>query len=291
MQTVKFIKMQGIGNDYVFVDQSKASTPVQPNTEWIRQIADRHFGVGADGFVLIEKSNKAAARMLMFNADGSHSVMCGNALRCIGLYIFEQTGQLEFNLQSEIGLHAVRILEGVQGQGHASIEINQGPPIFAADLIPFRQAGTEPITDIKIQLKDGSSYRATILSMGNPHCVIFVDDADAIDLQKVGPQIENHPYFPERTNVEFVSLHSSSTGDGLYQRTWERGSAETLACGSGACAVAVAAVLAGHFKKIVPIQLRGGTLELEWNGPGSDVLLRGPARLVFEGSYPAPGNP
>lgn len=292
MQSVQFIKMEGIGNDYVFIDHLGSNTPIQAQTSWIQGIADRHFGVGGDGLVLIEKSDRAAARMVMFNADGSQSAMCGNALRCIGLYVFEKSGQRDFQLESDIGLHQVRVVSGEPGSGEAILEVNQGAPIFERPRIPFAQQGPEPAQNASIQLTDGTEYHATVLSMGNPHCVIFVDDADAIELEKIGPRIENHPDFPERTNVEFVAPDITMTGQtGLYQRTWERGSGETLACGSGACAVAVAAILAGKFEHTVPIRLRGGSLELSWAGlenPAADVLLRGPARIVFKGEYPAP---
>ena len=287
MAELEFIKMEGIGNDYVFLDRAALAKDWQPQTQQIQRIADRHFGVGADGLVLIEPSNQAAARMVMFNADGSRSAMCGNALRCIGLHVFHTTSQREFLLESDVGLHAVRVLAGQPGDSQAMLEVNQGPPVFERARIPFAKPGPEPAQEIGVVLEDGTSYTGTVLSMGNPHLVLFVDDADALDLQKIGPGLEHHPDFPERTNVEFVSSDAESARAGLYQRTWERGSGETLACGSGACAVVVAAVLAGKFEKTVPIRLRGGSLELEWDGNrdrNSDVLLRGPARIVFQGS-------
>lgn len=297
-----FIKMEGAANDYVFFDlrapSGGAGAPF--NAAEIRAISDRRTGVGGDGVVVIAPSERALARMVMFNADGSGSAMCGNALRCIALYVHEQTGQSDFLLESSVGLHRARVLE----RDPAWIEIEMPAPRFAAADIPFDPArtGAAPMppvgphgalldAPIRVSLPGGErEVRAALVSMGNPHCVVFVDDADAADFEQLGPALENHPAFPERANIEFVSVYRA--GGGLYQRTYERGSGETLACGSGACAVHVAAALTGRSGAISRIRLRGGALELEWDAarhPATPVLMRGPARIAFRGAVDRAG--
>lgn len=294
---IPFIKMEGAANDYVFFDLRETSAalaaPFSPAE--IRAISDRRTGVGGDGVVVIAPSERALARMVMFNADGSSSAMCGNALRCIALHVHEQTGASEFTLESSVGLHRARVL----ARDPAWIEIEMPAPRFAAADIPFdpARAGAAPAqpagphgamldAPIRASLPDGErEVRAALVSMGNPHCVLFVDDADNADFEQLGPALETHPAFPERANIEFVSVDRASGG--LYQRTYERGSGETLACGSGACAVHVAAALTGRSGAVSRIRLRGGTLELEWDPtrlPAAPVLMRGPARVAFRGA-------
>ncbi len=297
-----FVKMEGTANDYVFFDalDFPADAVPVPNTETIRRISDRRTGVGGDGVVLIAppQSPEARARMLMWNADGSSSAMCGNALRCIALHVHRRSGETEFVLESGAGSHRARVLEFDESSRSGVFEIDVGPPIFAAERIPFKGNGHSadgPLIDVPLQLEvptalrdHGSNdleVRGVVVSMGNPHLVLFVDDADREPVELLGPLLEHHPAFPERTNVEFVSPDPELPG--LYQRTFERGSGETLSCGSGACAVHVAAVLTGRAERRGKIRVRGGVLELEWNGdvanPGG-VKMRGPARVAFTGT-------
>ncbi|MCR9142241.1 MAG: diaminopimelate epimerase [bacterium] len=331
--TIQFIKMEGTANDYVFIDQlppagadrAAAGLPVAEASGWpadldsdspagaalIQRIADRNRGVGGDGVVFIRppEDSRAAARMRMYNADGSASAMCGNALRCIALHVHARTGDTEFLLESDVGLHAARTLEYDPAQSAGRFEVDLGPPMFAPERIPFaperalslRGDGVaEVLHEVRLDSDrlDSNPDRgeltippAVVLSMGNPHCVLFLEDADRAHFETLGPILENHPAFPERTNVEFVSPDPTAAAEGrtgLYQRTYERGSGETLSCGSGACAVHVAAVLTGRSGPVGRIRVRGGELELEWRGSlseSSGVLMRGAARLAFRGEF------
>ena len=327
-QTIQFIKMEGTANDYVFIDQLSGAgawpADVDPDSqegrELIQRLADRHRGVGGDGVVFIQppRGSQALARMRMHNADGSSSAMCGNALRCIALFVRARGGpeQREFLLESDVGLHMARVLQfsGDEQMAAGRFEVDLGAPIFAPERVPFAPERAESfqgdgvhavLSDVRLA-SDRTQLAippAVVLSMGNPHCVLFVDDADDARFEALGPVLENHPAFPERTNVEFVSIERidripdgasaeaaaddpSGYASRLYQRTYERGTGETLSCGSGACAVHVAAVLTGRAQPVGRIRVRGGELELEWRGSVSEpsgVLMRGPARIVFRG--------
>ena len=287
---IKFTKMEGAGNDYIYIDALENPAPELSPTQ-IARLSDRRFGIGSDGLVILAPSEKGEAKMLMWNADGSNSAMCGNALRSMAYLIARKTGKQEFILESGVGLHNARILK--QESGNARIEINMGAPAFAFEQIPFLPQKITPTPDATGEMKapaidapfsieDFGEIRATLVSMGNPHCVIFVPDAAKAPVEELGALIENHPAFPEKTNVEFVSREA----EGLFQRTWERGSGETWACGSGACATQVASVLTGQGPLRNKIRLLGGTLEMSWSGdihnPG-DVIMTGPVREVFTG--------
>ena len=293
-QYYHFFKMEGTANDYIFVDRRddrvllpddlKAALPL---------LCDRHRGIGADGLVLIGAPSRpgSLARMHMWNADGSASDMCGNALRCIALFLHRAGAEDQFTIESAVGTHACRVLDAESRS--ARVEVDMGLPRFEASDIPFNpealglkeRAG--PWLDVPLTIQD-QQFRASLVSMGNPHCVIFVERADDVDLRELGPLLERHAAFPERANVEFVSRQGN--GASFYQRTFERGSGETLACGSGACAVLAAAVLTGRSALSASIRLRGGVLDLTWQGeatnPGS-ILMTGQARLVFEGDFRA----
>ncbi len=318
-QTIQFIKMEGTANDYVFIDQLSGPgawpAGIDPDSsqgrELIQRLADRHRGVGGDGVVFMQAPNdpRAAARMRMHNADGSSSAMCGNALRCIALFVRARGGPEaeQFLLESDVGLHAARVLE-FSGDGQAAagrFEVDLGAPVFAPERVPFAPDRAESyqgdgvgeiLSDVRLT-SDRTKLAippAVVLSMGNPHCVLFVDDADDARFEILGPVLENHPAFPERANVEFVSSEPDpadpgGSGTRLYQRTYERGTGETLSCGSGACAVHVAAVLTGRAQPVGRIRVRGGELELEWRGGLNEpagVLMRGPARIAFRGEFP-----
>jgi diaminopimelate epimerase len=283
-----FIKMEGAGNDYVYLDCLKTPAPSLSPAQ-IARISDRHFGIGSDGVVMILPSDTADAFMRMWNSDGSESAMCGNALRCVAFYTGQQLGQDSLSIETLSGVHPAQILEKSAGgskdpvilQGFVSVSI--GKPRLEAAEIPFLpgagMAGAGPLVDVSLGTIPGipGEVRATLVSMGNPHCVVFVPEPDAIDISLSGPALETHPAFPEKTNVEFVSILPDGS---IKQRTWERGSGETLACGSGVCAVLVASVLARNLPRKNTIHVRGGDLRAEW---ADEVVLFGPARIVYKG--------
>ena len=285
---VPFTKMEGTGNDYVYLDAVRTRIEL-PNAQEICALSDRRFGIGGDGVVALVPSERAETRMIMWNSDGSRSAMCGNALRCVAMLTAERTGKREFLIESDGRLHEARVLT-LNGE-HASVEVNVGRPRFAGAEVPFdpthaHSGGrSEPLLDVRLEVPGfGVVGPGVAVSMGNPHYVLFVEDADRAPVLELGPKLEGHPAFPERTNVEFVS---PDDGGSWYQRTFERGSGETLSCGSGACAVLVATVLArGGTRKNV-IRLRGGALEMEWLGHDTtgDILMRGPVRRTFTGAF------
>ncbi|MCR5296045.1 MAG: diaminopimelate epimerase [Clostridiales bacterium] len=264
---MKFTKMQGIGNDYIYVNcfEEQVADPAGLS----RRISDRHFGVGSDGLVLIMPCDEADFRMRMFNADGSESEMCGNATRCIGKYVFDRglTDKRGITLMTGAGIKTLRIREkdGIT----ESVRVDMGEPEILG-------------TDEKITV-NGTEYTFTRVSTGNPHAVIFVDDADAFDVHGIGPLIENDPMFPARTNVEFATVRAPGR---IRMRVWERGSGETMACGTGACATMAAAVVTGRAKEKAVLELNGGNLTIEWDGVGHTEFQEGPAEFVFDGELP-----
>ncbi len=274
---IKFTKMHGIGNDYVYVDGFQ-ETINNPNA-FSKFISDRHFGIGSDGLVIILPSDKADFRMRMFNADGSEGRMCGNATRCIGKYVYEAgyTQKKNISLETLSGIKYLTLT--VENELVTSVEVDMGKALLSPKDIPIssplNQFINEPL-DI-----DDTTYYVTGVSMGNPHAVLFSSEIDHLDLEKLGPKFEYHPLFPERINTEFVQIINDTT---LKMRVWERGSGETWACGTGACATAVAAVLNGYCKpdSEITLQLRGGELKITYKTDGI-VLMKGPATKVFEG--------
>ncbi|MCF6228646.1 MAG: diaminopimelate epimerase [Planctomycetes bacterium] len=279
-----FLKMEGIGNDYVYID-ARESAPRNVK-KLAQQMSDRHFGVGSDGLILIRKSRVKAAkhRMQMFNADGSESEMCGNGLRCVAKYLFDRKleSNTDFPIETGAGLLDVKVFDrdGVA----LKVQINMGEPILERADIPMTGKKKGLVVGESINI-NGKDYKFTAVSMGNPHCIIFVNKPASNELvHTVGPLIENHKLFPNRTNVEFVYKESEKI---LQQRTWERGSGETLACGTGASAVAVAAQLNGITGRRVKIKLLGGDLQMYWNESDNCVYMTGPAREVFSGVWPA----
>ena len=272
MKTIQFDKMQGIGNDYVYVDANKE---VIENPKLLAvKISDRHFGVGSDGLVLIMNSNVADFRMRMFNADGSESAMCGNASRCVGKYIYEKglTDKTKIKLETDSGIKVLKLL--VSNGKVKKVSVDMDIPRLEAQQIPVQHSDT---MNVPIE---GMNF--TCISMGNPHAVTFVDDVVHFDVEKVGRRVENHPLFSERTNVEFAQIVSPSR---IRMRVWERGSGETLACGTGSCATLVAAVLKGKAERKVTLELLGGEVEVEWNEKTNRVTLTGGAEWVFNGEY------
>jgi diaminopimelate epimerase len=274
--------MQGAGNDYIYVNCFQETVPGSLPA-LAKTMSDRHFGVGADGLILIEPSEVADARMRMFNADGSEAEMCGNGIRCFAKYLYERGICCRENLNVETGAGVLSLgLETVDGSVER-VRVNMGEPILEAVRIPTTLPGPE-VVDREFEV-DGRKLRVTCVSMGNPHCVTFVEAADDDLVLGLGPRIETDPRFPARVNVEFVELISPSE---VRQRTWERGSGETLACGTGASAVCVAGVLTGRTQRRILSHLRGGDLELEWKESDNHVFMTGPAVEVFSGDWPTP---
>lgn len=275
---LKFTKMHGCGNDYIYFNCFEQQV-ADPEALSIR-LSDRHFGIGGDGIVLICPSDVADAKMRMFNADGSEGKMCGNATRCIGKYMYEHglISKPEMTLET---LSGIKILKMTEQDGKiVSVRVDMGKAILKPSEIPTRYEGD---TAVSVPLTvDGTEYAVTCVSMGNPHCIVFVDqDVSTLDLPKIGPSFENHDMFPERINTEFIRVIDDHT---LQMRVWERGSGETLACGTGACAAAVASVLNGYCPKgeDITIHLIGGDLNICYTDEA--VFLTGPATTVFEGS-------
>ena len=276
---MKFTKMHGVGNDYVYIDCFAENVP-HDIPKLAIAVSDRHTGIGADGLILICPSETADARMRMFNADGSESEMCGNGVRCVAKYVYDHGIARQDRLKIETGRGVLVLdLETARGQVER-VRVNMGPPILEGSKIPTTLPGDPPIRQ---QLSAaGREFEVTCVSMGNPHCVTFVDRLSDDWVLRVGPEVEQHPAFPRRVNAEFIQVVSPRE---FHMRVWERGSGETQACGTGACASAVAGVLTGLTERRVLAHLPGGDLELEWSNTG-DVYLTGPAVEVFSGDWP-----
>lgn len=282
---MRFVKMHGAGNDYIYVNCFDEPIPADPPA-LAREVSDRHFGIGGDGLVLICPSELADARMRMFNADGSEAEMCGNAIRCVGKYLYDHGLTRKTRVAIETGRGELTLdLEVVDGQVERA-RVNMGKPILEPAEIPTTlaatksHAGTGAVVDADLEVA-GERLLATCVSMGNPHCVTFVDKLSDRWVHQVGPKIETDAHFPRRVNAEFVEVVSPTE---LRMRVWERGSGETLACGTGAAAVCVAGVLSGRSQRRVTIHLLGGDLELEWADDGC-VYKTGPATEVFAGEW------
>ena len=274
---VPFIKLEGAGNDYVYIDLMKNGCDL-PFDDLAKKISDRHFGVGSDGLVLIMKGSKAPFRMRMFNSDGSEAEMCGNAIRCVAKYLFDRgySKKEELSVETLAGVKKLQIVENDPEHATTWVKVDMGAPILKGADIPVN-VDREPVLDIEV-----SGQRGTAVSMGNPHFVVFVDGITDTQVLQHGPRIEKDPLFPSRTNVEFVKVIDRNN---IEMRVWERGSGETLACGTGACASVVAAVLGEHTSRNVSVKLRGGNLRIAWEKKNNRVYLTGPAREVFSGVY------
>jgi diaminopimelate epimerase len=277
---MRFLKMHGAGNDYVYIDCMRQPLPADPPA-LSRVMSDRHFGVGSDGLILICPSEKADARMRMYNADGSEAEMCGNGVRCIAKYLYEHGLVRKPAITLETG-RGILTLEPEVSNGKVSrVRVDMGEPILQAERIPTALPGNPPI-DAPLAIGD-NSLMVTCVSMGNPHCITFVDAITDALVLVIGPKVEKHPAFPRRTNVEFVKINRP---DDVTVRVWERGSGETLACGTGACAVAVAGVLSQRLQRRIVAHLPGGDLELDWSEKDNHVYMTGPAVEVFSGEWP-----
>tara|TARA_R110002095_G_scaffold23227_1_gene24700 strand:- start:4892 stop:5731 length:840 start_codon:yes stop_codon:yes gene_type:complete len=275
---MKFTKMHGAGNDYVYVNCFEETLP-QDIASLAIQVSDRHKGIGSDGLILICPSEKADAQMRMFNADGSESEMCGNGIRCVAKYVYDHGIAQQQSLKIETGAGILNLDLELSGQKVSQVRVNMGKPVLVGSEIPTLLPGDPPVNaDLDL---GGDVIQVTCVSMGNPHCITFVEEINDHWVHVIGPRVEIHPMFPNRVNAEFIEVLSPTE---LKMRVWERGSGETQACGTGACATAVAGVLTGRSERNVLIHLPGGDLRLEWAESG-DVFMTGPAVEVYEGVW------
>ena len=273
---LQFTKMQGLGNDYVYVDCTKKK--LENASEVAVKVSDRHFGIGSDGLILINASNTADFEMEMYNADGSRGEMCGNGIRCVAKYVYDYglTDQTHISVET---LGGIKYLDLTVEEGRVrQVRVDMGRPMLCPAEIPVIANG-ESVIDMPIEV-DGTEYRMTAVGMGNPHTVVFVEDVDGLEIEQIGPKFEHHPCFPNRVNTEFVKVLDRNI---VKMRVWERGSGETLACGTGACAVAVACILNGLTENKVTVQLLGGDLLIEWDREADKVYMTGPAEVGFDG--------
>ncbi|MBU5473426.1 diaminopimelate epimerase [Roseburia sp. MSJ-14] len=279
---MKFTKMHGIGNDYVYVNCFNET--IKDPSAVSKYVSDRHFGVGSDGLILIKPSKVADFQMDMYNADGSQGEMCGNGIRCVAKYVYDYglTDKTNISVETLAGIKHLDLT--IENGKVALVKVNMGSPELVPEKIPVVAEGERAI-DVPLEVK-GKTYQMNGVSMGNPHCVIFMEeDVRELDLESMGPDFENHKRFPKRINTEFVNVLDENT---LRMRVWERGSGETLACGTGACATAVAAILNGLVQKEVTVKLLGGDLKIQWNGSDAPVYMTGPATTVFDGIITLP---
>lgn len=273
---MKFTKMEGLGNDYVYVNCFRET--VDNPSEVAKKVSDRHFGIGSDGLILIKPSEVADFRMDMYNADGSQAEMCGNGIRCVAKYVYDYglTDKTSISIETLAG---IKYLDLQVTDGKVSlITVNMGSPELVPDKIPVI-SDSKRVVDEPIEV-DGTTYKMTCVSMGNPHCIVFVEDTASFPLETVGPLFENHERFPKRVNTEFIQLLDRKT---VNMRVWERGSGETLACGTGACASAVACILNGLTEDEITLHLLGGDLIVRWDQQDNLVYMTGPAQVVFDG--------
>ena len=273
---MKFTKMHGCGNDYVYVNLFEEH--IDDPAEMSIKVSDRHFGIGSDGLITIEPSDIADFRMRIYNADGSEAEMCGNGIRCVAKCVYDHklTDKTEISVQTGAGVKILKLF--VEGDKVEQVTVDMGEPVLAPAEIPVVADG-DRVVDEPIEVC-GKEWRMTCVSMGNPHAVVFVDDVENFELEKYGPHFENHERFPKRTNTEFVHVVSRTEA---YMRVWERGSAETWACGTGTCATVMACILNGKTDNKVLVHLRGGDLTIEYDEKTNHVFMTGPATEVFNG--------
>ena len=284
---MKFTKMHGCGNDYIYFDCISQDFPggAEGEKKAAIRLSDRHFGIGGDGIIIIKKGTKADFEMVMYNADGSRSQMCGNGIRCVGKYVYDAgyAKSREFTAESMGAVKKLTVVSGEPGDKVTKLSVDMGKPILQAEKIPVALKNQEFVIQHPLTIGE-VEYKATCVSMGNPHAVIFIDKKPAdFPVCEVGPLFENNEFFPERTNTEFAYVEDRRT---IWMRVWERGTGETLACGTGTCATVVAAILNGLVDagEKITVHLLGGDLEIVWSGNEDDsVFMTGPAETVFEG--------
>ena len=275
---MKFTKMEGCGNDYVYVNgfEEKIDNP----NEVAIAVSDRHFGIGSDGLIIINPSEVADFKMGMYNADGSEGKMCGNGIRCVAKYVydFKLTDKDVITVETLSGIKTLKL--NVENGKVKTVRVNMGAPILECDKVPVKYDDEKMINKpVKV---DGKTFNITCVSMGNPHAVTFINDTDNLEIEKIGPKFENNEIFPDKVNTEFIQIIDKKT---VKMRVWERGSGETFACGTGACASVVASVLNRLTENKVTVKLLGGELEIEYNQDENTVYMTGPARAVFTGEY------
>ncbi len=277
---MKFTKMQGCGNDYVYVDGGKEVIAQEKKPELVRRLSDRHFGIGGDGVIFINPSKEADFEMEMYNMDGTRSEMCGNGIRCVAKFVYDK-GLTDKTTVSIISGGSVKYLDlNIENGKVSTIKVNMGAPILkAADIPVITDNPDGQVVNETIEVL-GKEYKMTCVSMGNPHAVVFMDDVENLEIEKIGPYFENHERFPKRTNTEFVKVIDRKN---VEMRVWERGTGETLACGTGTCATVVACVLNGLTEDEVTVKLLGGSLKIKWDREENLVYMTGPAVTVFEG--------
>lgn len=277
---MKFTKMHGCGNDYVYIDGKAEQIAPEAKPDFVRRASDRHFGVGGDGVIFINPSEEADFEMEMYNADGTRAEMCGNGIRCVGKFVYDK-GLTDKTDISVISAGKIKYLTLFLKDGKVEqVKVDMGAPELTARLVPVVSENEQAI-DEPIQVQ-GVTYQMTCVSMGNPHAVVFMDDVEALAIEKIGPFFENHERFPRRTNTEFVEVIDRNT---VRMRVWERGTGETFACGTGACATVVACVLNGLTEETVTVELLGGSLTVTWDREADTIYMTGPASTVFEGEF------
>lgn len=275
---MKFTKMEGCGNDYVYIDGTRERIAPEEKPDFVRRVSDRHFGIGSDGVIFINPSTEADFEMEMYNADGTRAEMCGNGIRCVAKFVYDK-GLTDKCDISVVSCGKIKYLKLFLKDGKVDcVKVNMGAPELVAENVPVvcekEQAVDEPITVL------GKEYKMTCVSMGNPHAVVFMDDVEHLKIEKIGPHFENHERFPKRINTEFVKILDRQT---VQMRVWERGTGETLACGTGCCATVVACVLNGLTDETVTVKLLGGEIKITWDREENLVYMTGPATTVFEG--------
>ena len=286
---MRFTKMHGCGNDYIYIDGSREQIPADEKPELVKKLSDRHFGIGGDGVIFINPSKEADFEMEMYNMDGTRAEMCGNGIRCVGKFVYDK-GLTDQTSVSIVSCGKVKYLElNVEDGKVVTVKVNMGSPVLKASEIPVLFDGEQsngggagnPEEVIAEPVTVGEkAYEMTCVSMGNPHAVVFMDEVSDLELEKIGPLFENHVRFPNRINTEFVKVLDQNT---IEMRVWERGTGETLACGTGACASVVACILNGLTKEQVTVKLLGGNLQIQWDRKENLVYMTGPATTVFEG--------
>ena len=277
---ISFVKMHGLGNDFVLIDCLNKSLGDSSFLSYLaKRLCNRNFGIGADGLMLILSSSKADLRMRIFNSDGSEAQMCGNGIRCFAKYAYENklVSKNKFKVETLAGIIIPELT--ISNNNILGVKVNMGVPKLRRREIPMNGEDTTTVVDETLKINPEQAFKITCVSMGNPHCIIFVNDVQSIPVDEIGPKIENHPLFPEKTNVEFIHILNRKE---INFRVWERGVGETLACGTGACASLVASVLNNKSERQAIIHLTGGDLDIQWADNGH-LYMTGPAELVFRG--------
>lgn len=276
---MKFTKMQGCGNDYVYINGFVEHVPQEEKSQLAIDLSNRNFGVGSDGLIFINPGKVAEFEMEMYNADGSRSEMCGNGMRCVGKYIYDYglSDKTEIEVESAGAIKYLTLYPGADGKIE-KVRVNMGSPILKAEDVPV-VSDNKQVVDEAITVA-GKEYKMTCVSMGNPHAVVFMSGVKELDIEAVGPYFENHERFPRRTNTEFVEIIDRSH---VFMRVWERGTGETLACGTGCCATAVACILNGHTDNKVDVEVLGGHIQIEWDREANLIYMTGPAKVSFDG--------